>query len=63
MRHTSFRSLRHNGENNGSKKIFFGARSREQGEACFASGENLTYQLPKRHCGELEKLTQPGQGI
>ena len=31
--------------------------------ACLASGKNLKYQLPKKHYGELEKLSEPGQGI
>ena len=31
--------------------------------ACFASGKNLKYQLPKKHYGKLEKLTEPGQEL
>ena len=31
--------------------------------ACLASGKNLNYQLPSKHCGKLEKLTGPGQEI
>ena len=31
--------------------------------ACLASGKNLNYQLPKKHYGKLEKLTEPGQEI
>ena len=31
--------------------------------ACLASGENLKYQLPKKHYGKLEKLSEPGQEI
>ena len=31
--------------------------------ACLASGKNLEYQLPKKHYGKLEKLTEPGQEI
>ena len=31
--------------------------------ACFASGKNLKYQIPKNHYGKLEKLTEPGQEI
>ena len=31
--------------------------------ACLASGEDLKYQLPKKHCGKLEKLNEPGQKI
>ena len=29
--------------------------------ACLASGKNLNYQLPKKHYGKLEKLTEHGQ--
>ena len=31
--------------------------------ACFASGKNLKYQLPKKHYGKIEKLTEPSQEI
>ena len=31
--------------------------------ACLASGKNLNYQLPKKHYGKLEKLTEPVQEI
>ena len=31
--------------------------------ACLASGKNLKYQLPKKHYGKLEKLSEPGQEI
>ena len=31
--------------------------------ACFASGKNLKHQLPSKHYGKLEKLTEPGQEI
>ena len=31
--------------------------------ACLASGTNLNYQLPKKHYGKLEKLSEPGQEI
>ena len=31
--------------------------------ACFASGKNLKYQLPKKYYGKLEKLTEPGQEL
>ena len=31
--------------------------------ACLASGKNLKYQLPKKHYGKLEKLTEPVQEI
>ena len=31
--------------------------------ACLASGKNLKYQLPNKHYGKLEKLTEPGQEI
>ena len=31
--------------------------------ACFASGKNLKYQLPKKYNGKLEKLIEPGQEI
>ena len=31
--------------------------------ACLASGENLNYQLPKKHYGKLEKLFEPGQEL
>ena len=31
--------------------------------ACLASDKNLNYQLPKKHYGKLEKLTEPGQEI
>ena len=31
--------------------------------ACLASGKNPNYQLPKKHYGKLEKLTEPGQEI
>ena len=31
--------------------------------ACLASGKNLKYQLPSKHYGKLEKLTEPGQDI
>ena len=31
--------------------------------ACLASGKNLKYQLPKKHYGKLEKLTEPRQEI
>ena len=31
--------------------------------ACLASGENLNYQLPKKHYGKLEKLSEPRQEI
>ena len=31
--------------------------------ACLASGKNLKYQLPKKHYGKLEKLSEPGQLI
>ena len=29
--------------------------------ACFASGENLKYKLPKKSYREFEKLSEPGQ--
>ena len=31
--------------------------------ACFASGKNLKYKLPKKYYGKLEKLTDPGQEL
>ena len=31
--------------------------------ACLASGKNLQYQLPKKHYGKLENLSEPGQEI
>ena len=31
--------------------------------ACLASGKSLQYQLPKKHYGKLEKLSEPGQEI
>ena len=31
--------------------------------ACLASGKNLKYQLPSKHYGKLEKLTEPGQEL
>ena len=31
--------------------------------ACLASGNNLKYQLPKKHYGKLETLTEPGQEL
>ena len=31
--------------------------------ACLASGKNLNYQLPKKHYGKLEKLSEPGQDL
>ena len=31
--------------------------------ACLSSGENLKYQLPKKHYGKVEKLSEPGQEI
>ena len=31
--------------------------------SCLASGKNLKYQLPSKHYGKLEKLTEPGQEI
>ena len=31
--------------------------------ACLASGKSLKYQLPKKHYGKLEKLSEPGQEI
>ena len=31
--------------------------------ACLTSGKNLKYQLPKKHYGKLEKLSEPGQEI
>ena len=31
--------------------------------ACLASGRNLKYQLPKKHYGKLENLSEPGQEI
>ena len=31
--------------------------------ACFASGKNLKYQLPKNYDGKLENLTEPGQEL
>ena len=31
--------------------------------ACLASGKNLKYQLPKKHYGKLETLTEPGQEL
>ena len=31
--------------------------------ACLASGKNLNYQLPKKHYGKLEKLSEPGQEL
>ena len=31
--------------------------------ACLASGKSLKYQLPKKHFGKLEKLTEPGQEL
>ena len=31
--------------------------------ACLASCKNFNYQLPKKHYGKLEKLTEPGQEI
>ena len=31
--------------------------------ACLASGKNLYYQLPKKHYGKLENLSEPGQEL
>ena len=31
--------------------------------ACLASDKSLNYQLPKKHYGKLQKLTEPGQEI
>ena len=31
--------------------------------ACLASGKSLKYQLPKKHFGKLEKLTEPRQEL
>ena len=31
--------------------------------ACLASDKNLNYQLPKKHYGKLEKLSEPGQEL
>ena len=31
--------------------------------ACLASGKKLNYQLPKKHYGKLEKLSEPGQEL
>ena len=31
--------------------------------ACLASGKHRNYQLPKKHYGKLEKLSEPGQEI
>ena len=31
--------------------------------ACFTSGKNLKYQLPKKYYGKLENLTEPGQEL
>ena len=31
--------------------------------ACLASGKNLNFQLPKKHYGKLEKLSEPGQEL
>ena len=31
--------------------------------ACLASGKSLKYQLPKKHFGKLEKITEPGQEL
>ena len=30
---------------------------------CLVPGKNLHYQLPSKHFGKLEKLTEPGQEI
>ena len=31
--------------------------------ACLASGKSVKYQIPKKHFGKLEKLTEPGQEL
>ena len=69
--HPSFRSLRHNKNDVRSTHILVArneTRHREQSKrlhstACFASGKNLRYQLPKKYYGKLEKLTEPGQEL
>ena len=67
--HPSFQSLLHNENDLGSTYILVaqnetGHREKfERRTACFASGKNLKYQLPRKHYGKLEQLTEPGQEL
>ena len=64
-----FRSFRHNEDDIGGTHILVEEMELDienkvkDCTACFASGKNPKYQLPKKHYGKLEKLTEPGQEI
>ena len=68
-RYSSIRSFRHH-KNDNRAKIFWWLNKKQDIETkvkdcteCLASGKSLNYQLPKKHCGKLEKLSEPGQEI
>ena len=66
---TAFRSLRNNDDDVRSKNILVPDMKKDienkvqDCRACLASGKNLKYQIPKKHSGKLEKLSEPGQEI